>query len=76
MMTFTYITAVAIGLGIICLCMPRKLYLKGQVDFRILGTWLAMVASSIQLVVWLIHWVINWIQGLLLIYGLSWGFAV
>ena len=76
MLKFTYITAAIIGLGIICLILPRKLYKWSQIDFRILGVWLLMFTASIQGLTWLLYVIITWIKGLFILYGISWGFAI
>ena len=76
MLKFTYITAVIIGLSIICLLLPKKVYKRSQIDFRILGMWVLMLTGSIQCLAWIFYGFITWVHSLLILYGISWGFAI
>ena len=76
MLKFTYITAVIIDLSIICLLLPKKVYKRSQIDFRILGVWVLMFTGSIQGLAWIFYGFITLVRSLLILYGISWGFAI
>lgn len=76
MLKFTYITAVIIGLSIICLLLPKKVYKRSQIDFRILGMWVLMLTGSIQCLAWIFYGFITCVRSLLILYSISWGFAI
>ena len=76
MLKFTYITAVIISLSIICLLLPKKVYKRSQFDFRFLGVWVLMLTGSIQCLAWIFYGFITLVRSLLILYGISWGFAI
>lgn len=76
MLKFTYITAVIIGLSIICVLLPKKVYKRSQVNFRLLGIWILILTVSIQGLTWVFYGIITWIKCLLILYGITWGFTI
>lgn len=66
MMTFTYITAVIIAIGIICIFIPRKWYENSQLDLRVGSTWLAMITFGAQGAIWIIYGIITLVKFLFL----------
>ena len=53
MMTLTYISAVAVVVGIILMIIPKKYYNNSLYDFRIGGMWITMMSLYFQLFIWL-----------------------
>ena len=76
MLKFTYITAVLIGISIICLLLPKKVYKRSKVDFRILGAWILIITWSIQCLACSFYCFITLVHSLLTLYGISWGLAI
>lgn len=76
MMTFTYITATIITIGIICILIPRKWYENSQLDLRVGGMWLAMITFGLQGTIWIIYGIIILVKFLFLTYVLTWGNAI
>lgn len=71
MITFTYITAALIAVGIICILIPRKWYKNSQLDFRIGGIWAIMMTLSTQTAIWLIYGIITLVKFLFFTYVIA-----
>ena len=53
MMTLTYISAVAVVVGIILMLIPKKYYKHSLYNFRVGGMWITMMSLSFQILIWL-----------------------
>lgn len=76
MITFTYITAAIIAVGIICILIPRKWYKNSQLDFRIGGIWIIMMTLGTQTAIWLIYGISTLVKFLFFTYVITWGNAI
>lgn len=55
MTIFTYVTIVLTIIGILLMCIPKKWYIKGKINWIVVGAWLSAFSAGTLTTVWVIY---------------------